>query len=646
MNARILGSLVLLPLVACDAETYGEPEALDDPRFPTGSAAMIASSDYETIYTANPDNGTVSLLDVDSGAVLDELAVGLEPVRLARAGEHLFVTLRHERAVVVLKDTGGALEIVDRIATGAEPYGIVAGEDGTRLYVAASLSNRVEEIDAQSFERLRTFSVADQPRWLALHPNDSVLYVGSAMRGTLSVISLESGLVTKVDLPGLYETRTDRVHDRSVTVGFARRITGDLAVSPDGKDVYVPTTYVDNTTTVPTADEDNPTGGGGGGYNGSPEGSRMNPGVVEVPVAEDGTPVVDNAGAIDATVSVDGMLTGSGGGDLMSLFGRVSGYISSVAVSPDGKVIFATIEGGNTIVALSRLPMVNDGDRTLLQRRDTAAVLTNAGPRGLAFTSDTRAWVFSGLDRTVAEFDAREAMTRLGRDGFEATFVTTGPVEVAPNVLPLDVERGRRLFYSTMDMRMASPGAGVSCSTCHFDGRNDGLTWPLEGGLRQTPSLAGEVSLTAPVTWTDNVATVAHEVVITSQGRMGGFGLLPEESDDVAAFVDFGRLPDSPRKGSSDELVALGEEIFNRSEVGCGECHSTEIFTDNKAHDLFGLNGVYTPTLLGISASAPYLHDGSVSSLRGLLANLEGMGSVSSLSSEEIEALARYLESL
>ena len=83
------------------------------------------------------------------------------------------------------------------------------------------------------------------------------------------------------------------------------------------------------------------------------------------------------------------------------------------------------------------------------------------------------------------------------------------------------VQRGLGLFFSNLNPEVSGHNVNVSCSSCHFEGRNDGLTWQFADGPRQTPSLAGDVSLTEPVTWRDDVATVADEVRLTSQGRMG-----------------------------------------------------------------------------------------------------------------------------
>ncbi len=188
----------------------------------------------------------------------------------------------------------------------------------------------------------------------------------------------------------------------------------------------------------------------------------------------------------------------------------------------------------------------------------------------------------------------------------------------------------------------------MSCSTCHFEGRNDGLTWTFDRGPRQTPSLAGVVSARAPVRWEGDRETVAVDAMRTSQGLMGGEGLTESDAADIEAFVDFTRNVDLPLKGTTDPTIELGRSIFERPDVGCVSCHSGALYSDNVQHDLLGLSGVKTPSLIGVGATAPYFHDGSASTLREVVlrGRTGAMGNTSSLSDVEVDALARFLESL
>ncbi len=67
-----------------------------------------------------------------------------------------------------------------------------------------------------------------------------------------------------------------------------------------------------------------------------------------------------------------------------------------------------------------------------------------------------------------------------------------------------------------------------------------------------------------------------------------------------------------------------------------------DILGDPRAACLFD-----TPSLSGVAATPPYLHDGSALTLRGVLEATRGkMGDISSLSSDDEDALVEYLRSL
>ncbi|MEQ1503354.1 MAG: c-type cytochrome [Myxococcota bacterium] len=633
--------------------------SLRDDRFPTGSGTMVATRGYDAYVAVNVDEGTVSRLDRATGAV-SELAVGREPTRIARVGKReLWVTLRGERAIAVVEDDHGALKTTGKIPAGAEPHGIVASEDGDRVYVANTLSDEVAEYDGKSRELLRTFHVQDEPKWLALHPNGEVLYVASAKNGTLSYIDLDDGEVSPVSRP--HHTRNGSVDGE---IDLDPRNTGDLTISADGTILGVPGIYADTETSVddPTSDEPVQSGYGSSGI----DVSRLNPVLVEHDLGSDGRPVEGDPGRSLFLAA--------------AVFTERAGFVfrsfpSSATVSPSGDEWLVTMEGSNVVLVVPTddpspsdsstdavfsdsstgggpapggLPFTSPQDAGFVVRPITV-VTTSAGPRGIAFASDDEARVHTFLDRTIEqlpfdEVDDADAMD----DGEMLMFTSELQTRIADAALPADIEAGRRLFYSAVDERMAANGAGVSCSTCHADGRNDGVTWTIAGELRQTPSLAGPVNDTAPVTWEGTVASVAEEASLTSFLRMGGTGLTETEAAQIDAFVNAQRYPDVRRAGEQSALVALGAEVFARADVGCASCHGGALFTDNQAHPIVGPIATQTPTLRGISATAPYFHDGTAPDLRAVLTMARGgaMGDTSSLSDGELDALVAYLESL
>jgi len=648
---------------------------LEDGRFPTGSSPVATSSDFAMIYAVDTDGGTVAAIDAASNEV-SRIDVGLEPTRIARAGDRLFVTLRGERNLAVLDASGEALELVSKIPVGAEPFGVVASEDGETVFVAASLANQVHEIDAETLAITRSWTVRDEPRWLALHPSGRSLFAASARGGVFSRIDLrQDDSVQRRFLPDLASIQMETFED----IVLAGRITGDISVSPNGKALAIPGIYVDNVTpvgapVVVTDDDDELEGDVmegevDTGY-GSTAISRFNPGVVLV--------ALDTTGDFRVTDPVVINLTGTG-----TDFETLRSYPASVSFSPDGDSMLASLEGAGAVVSIptdggapsnnrlgAPVPIAPDGmdegffgGGPVMAFRATRTWVTPEGPRGIAFLGDEEAVTYSFLDRRIARIIHERVPVNQNHRANEMTLTLEGEagaveagsqVEYAPNTLPADVEEGRRLFYATNDSQMAASGAGVSCATCHFDGRNDGLTWLFDHENfgpdleRQTPSLAGVVSMTAPVTWTDDVASVFDEVMITSQGRMGGSGLAEANGLKVASFIDWTREPDLPLHGSTSASVLRGQEIFEREDVGCADCHNGAAFTDNEAYDMYGITGVRTRSLVGVAASAPFLHDGSAPTIEAVLITARDgeMGDTSTLDSGEMEDLANYIKSL
>jgi len=638
---------------------------VDDARWATGSSTVVASADYAVVHSVDTEGGTIASFEVATG-VTSQVEVGDQPVRVARLGETLVATVKGEREFVVLGESDDGLQVLDRVGTAAEPYGVVTSEDGTRIFVASATAGVVQEFDGETLEFLRDWLVPGEPRWLALHPSGNALFVGSAFGGLVSRVDLVADSVSRVELP----TETAPHLSNFNEIDLTSRVTGDPAVSPDGKALAVPMLFVDNTTPVGVPTPDGfpaPSGYGGSGeqpFDTSVPGSgpgRFTPGVVTLVLDDDGLVLPDdshtlNVATNDASESV------------------VRSYVSSVTYSPDGETLLVTMEASNVVVAVPSKPnrevtgpsqpgqgmaspgsgedleFLEMGAGNSLEQRPTTPILTDAGPRGVVFLSDDEAFVHNFIDRTLTslDFSAVDIDRNDPVGATAAVSVVETSIDAYPSTLPTQIDEGRRFFFSANDRQMSAEGSGVSCSTCHLDGRNDGLTWPLAVGGRQTPSLAGRISLTAPVTWTSDVPSVAHEVELTSEGQMGGSGLSVDEQAAVAAFIDYTPAPDAPRRALDDEAVARGEEIFNREEVGCGECHSGPAYTDNEPYAMYGLGDVRTRSLVGISASAPYLHDGSVPDLGALIERVRdgSMGDTSSLSAAEAADLRAYLESL
>ena len=268
----------------------------------------------------------------------------------------------------------------------------------------------------------------------------------------------------------------------------------------------------------------------------------------------------------------------------------------------------------------------------------------------LAVSNGSRLVGWSPIERGIAIIDPAQ-MQSMGDIVFSSgvgMFPTV--VYSTPSTLAGPLVEGRNLFVSASDTAMSQGSSGVSCETCHADQTSDGFTWEFEDFPRQTPSLAGMVSNTLPITWTGEVGTVIEEIHATSTQRMGGTGLDDVRAARVAAWVNYTRLPVRPELNAARAAaVERGRAVFHDETVGCANCHSGEAYVDGESWKVADFDmRTNTPTLLGIAASAPYFHDGSADTLREVVERSRdgSMGNTRDLSERQMDDLVAYLESL
>ena len=108
--------------------------------------------------------------------------------------------------------------------------------------------------------------------------------------------------------------------------------------------------------------------------------------------------------------------------------------------------------------------------------------------------------------------------------------------------------------------------------------------------------------------------------------------VLPGDFDDLVFYLE--TLAGPPRAGGTDPAIATGEALF--TSIGCADCHTpalpgsqgpVPLYSDLLLHDIHPANfrgmgepdapvGMYrTPPLWGVRNTAPYLHDGSATTL-------------------------------
>jgi cytochrome c peroxidase len=280
----------------------------------------------------------------------------------------------------------------------------------------------------------------------------------------------------------------------------------------------------------------------------------------------------------------------------------------------------------------------------------------------------------------------------------------------APAENPITPEKlvlGRRLFF---DRRLSRDGR-TACASCHQPARafSDGRPLPVGAhgrvGRRNTPSLLNR-AYGERFFWDGRAATLEAQVSMALEGRTD-LDLSPNEAagriatvgEYVAAFTSAFGEPVSARgliralatfvrgqlSGDSafDRFAAgdrhalsvparRGFELFN-GKAGCWRCHAGPLLSDDGFHNtgvswgkdpgLFEVTGhpedrgrFKAPSLRNVAITAPYMHDGSITSLDVVIAfydrggqgnpNLDPRIRPLRLSTEERQALVACLQSL
>ncbi len=218
------------------------------------------------------------------------------------------------------------------------------------------------------------------------------------------------------------------------------------------------------------------------------------------------------------------------------------------------------------------------------------------------------------------------------------------------------IRRGEELFHDAT----ISFQNWLSCATCHpDDGRNDGLRWDLPNDGLGTPQMTRSLIKSYMVAPTTARGVRAGFKVSSTAGFLFlHTSPTKERVSEVMAYLTSIEPEPSPFLAKDGKLNAAqkrGKVLFE-GEADCVKCHKGEIKTDLEPHRIgtakrqdVGGNKFYTPKLLELYRTAPFLHDGRAATLKDIfkIHNKEGKhGEADELSDDELDDLVEYLKTL
>jgi len=621
------------------------------------SSAIAITDDGSRLLVVNPDSNSVSVIDPLAGEKLAELTVGDDPRTVALEGRaRAYVANRGSNTVSVINLS--ELTVAAAIEVEQQPYGVVVATGGDFAFAANSGSDSISVIETATLEVISTIAVCDRPAGLAITADR--LYVTHLLTGLVSVIDV-TGLPATVPYCG----PLDFDADGQITVVEIMQVASRWSCQCDDE-CYDPRYDIDDNCDIDIVDIMVVAALWGpacpvistGSTSNLAQSIVLDPTGVHAYLPHIKSNSLNPAPLFDTSifpvVSVIDLTTNQHlPSELISL-DTVDVPVNmpfDAAFTPDGSELWVLNSGSNDISVL----------KTEL-RTGVAHIVVGANPRGIVLSPNGgTAYVNNTLDGTVSVIDTTTA---------EVTEVLASTNFYLP---PIYLQ-GKKLFHSSARPALTRD-QWISCASCHFEGELDGRTWNFPGlGPRNTTSLLGVIQ-TYPINWqADMDETQDQEHFI--RGLQAGTGLIIEgdpypgrgmfnvgqslELDSLATFVDSIPMPlnpDIPPGGPAPPEVERGLLVFESPATQCAVCHPAPFYTDRQKHDVGTASEpgelagpeMDTPTIRGLTHTAPYLHDGSAPTLYDVLVTMnpaDQHGITSHLAPDEIADLIAFLEAL
>lgn len=565
--------------------------------------AVAVTADGLLAATANRASGSVTIVDLAEGRIIDEVSVGGRPTAIAADGGGGFVAVCESGDLVHLGVGSGGSAERRRVRVGLEPHAVAVAAGGTVAWVARAAGGDVARVDLVGAGGVSaTVPVGPLPRFVALAPDGATLAVACAGGAEIDLVDTASA------------TLRSRHPFKGLNVG-------QPVFTPDGATVYFASTY------------------DGGGH--------PSPGDIRR-----GWVTGSRIGRLDPA---DGTLAGL----TLDVPGRAVGDVLGVALADGGGTVLVTAGGTHEILRLDAAAGLPWGQisATEVMERDLAADASRfrrlelgGRPLGIVARPGTGTYlVANALSDEIQEIDPA------GPDVVRS--IALGRGETAS-----DDERLRRRGEAIFHDARRSLDQWYSCHTCHWEGGGNTVTFDTLNdrsvGSYKTVLPLWHLAETGPWTWhgwqDDLNEAVRRSMIDTMQAP-------PPDDGDVAALSAFLaglEAPPSPFRAADGSLSAAaerGRRVFESAAAGCTTCHAGPRFTTPDVHDVGTgraedrFPSYSVPTLSGGFRKTAWLHNARARSLESLLSGPHAPDKVAGLApltKEELDDLVAFLRSL
>ena len=597
------------------------------PQAPTASGTILYDATRDRVWCVNPDAGSVTALDAIALTKLFEKSTGGHPRTIALSPEgRIWVANQEDARISVLDGDSG--DLLDSIALprASRPYGVAFSPDGSAAWVSTEGTGSLLKLDPVTGDLLGSVSPGGPLRGIAISADSSRVFltrfISGNTQGELHEINPET-----MELVRTIPLAIDPGPDTEASGRGLPNYLSAAAISPDGIHLWIPSKKdniarglardglplsFESTVRTILSRIDLTT-------NAEPPATRIDFNDRDMANAVTFSPLGDyifvalqGSNAVDVLDAYSGELVGAveNAGRAPQGLARnpqgtrlfIQNFMDRSVAVHDTTMLAASISSGMprltvipTVANEPLSPQVLTGKRIFYDATDPR--MNHDGYISCASChldggQDGRVWDFT--DRGAG---LRNTTTLQGRAG-----MGHGPVHWSANFDEIqDFENDIRAFFG---------GTGfLSDAQFNTGTRANPLGDPKAGLSADLDALAAYVS---------SLATV-HP----SPHRQEDGILTPAAFEGRKHFGKLGCY-----------ACHVGESF---TDSGGGLLHNVGGMQDGLPH------GVDTPSLKGIWETPPYLHDGSAATIDEVFSNEEGHGAVQSLTADERTELFAYL---
>jgi YVTN family beta-propeller protein len=550
--------------------------------------ALQISSDGQTLYVANRQSGSISVVATKANQVVAEVPAGkqLSSLAILPGRNLLLATDEAAHEIILLKiEAPNQLKILQRLPVSPYPVSVIVAADEKRCFVASLWSRRLSAIDItehsnQPLVLAKQIDLSFAPREQTLLTKENELAVADAFAGRLAFFDpADLSLQVSKEFPG-HNIRGLGVSSDGKKILVAHQMLNDLAHTIQN-DVHWGMLMSNDLRWLKV---ESALAGGKELY----FGAHMHP------------------------LGEPGKGSGDPGGLDMSAAGTVVVTLSGINHVTLGK---------EDDFSLYRVPV---------GRRPVAVKIAQAGDVAyVANMHDDSLSVVSLADREVT---------------------ATIPLGKQPELT--QVQRGEVLFHDATLSHDGWMSCHSCHSGGHANGQlNDNLSDLSFGAPKRVLSLLGQKD-TAPYAWNGKMKDFAEQIRSSLEKTMQSDEPPQEaQIQAIAAYIATLPLPppvDELRGTQDKAAITRGQKVFDKHD--CARCHAPPTYTTPDTYDVGlkdkeGNTRFNPPSLRGLSHRGPFFHDGSAKSLDEVFLERKHPGD-SVYEAGEIRDLGVFLRSL